>query len=135
MFTNRGFPFGFAPLQPMEYNLGRHVSPGDGMWTIPGMPAPSTSFGGERFMLLIQLSSSYSINIMGHTDLGAQQSHLIPPPSIHGEEGSSFPGCVPLDDMVSSEYVVGIIPANSGVLIGYQVCRYDMYQGIVVPPW
>ena len=43
-------------------------------------------------------------------------SHPIPPPSIHGEEGS-FPGCVPL--VLNSESVVDIKPGNSGGVIGY----------------
>ena len=49
------------------------------------------------------------------------ESHPIPPPSLHGGEGSSFPGLVPSDDTVNSESVVGIKPGDSGVVIGYQV--------------
>ena len=52
------------------------------------------------------------------------ESHLIPPPSLHGGEGSSFPGLVPSDDTVNSEFVVGITPAYSGVVIGYQVDEF-----------
>ena len=57
-------------------------------------------------MLLILLSPSHSIFMVGHTDLGAQQSHTIPLPSQYGKEESSFPGCVPPSDMVNSLSVV-----------------------------
>ena len=33
---------------------------------------------------------------------GSVESHLIPPPSLHDGEGSSFPGLVPSDDVVDS---------------------------------
>ena len=59
--------------------------------------------------------------MVGHTALGAQQSHPIPPPSLHDGEGSSFPGLVPSDDMVNSESVMGIKPGDSSVVIAYQV--------------
>ena len=39
-------------------------------------------------------SLSHSNNMVRHTALGAWQSHLIPPPFLHGGEGS-FPGCTP----------------------------------------
>ena len=53
--------------------------------------------------------------------LSLTQSHLIPPPSLHGEEASSFPGWVSHDNMVSSIFVVGIKPGDASVVIGYQV--------------
>ena len=46
---------------------------------------------------------------------------MIPPPSLHGGEGSSFPGLGPSDEMVNSESAMGIKPCDSGVVIGYQV--------------
>ena len=39
---------------------------------------------------------------------GLAEGHPIPPPSLHGAEGSSFPVLVPPDDMVNSASVVGI---------------------------
>ena len=39
---------------------------------------------------------------------------------LHSEEGSSFPGCGPTDCTVESEYVVGIKPGYSGVVIQCQ---------------
>ena len=59
---------------------------------------------------------------------GLGKSHLIPLLSLHGWEGSSFPGLAPYNDMVDSESAVDIKPGNSGVLIGYQV---DEFTG----PW
>ena len=70
-------------------------------------------------MLLSQLSSSHSNNMVGHTALGAWQSHPIPLPSLDCGEGSSFPGFTPPDDIVNSESVVGIHPGDSGVAIEY----------------
>ena len=58
-------------------------------------------------MLLIQLLPSHSIYMVGHTALSTQQSYLILPPFQHCREGSSLSGCVPADDTVNSEYVVG----------------------------
>ena len=52
---------------------------------------------------------------------GLAESHLIPLPSLQGGEGSSFLDLVPCSDMVNSESVVGIKPADSGMVIGYQV--------------
>ena len=52
------------------------------------------------------------------------ESHPIPPLSLYGGEGSSFPGLVPSDDMVDSESVMGIKPGDSGVVIGYQVDEF-----------
>ena len=62
--------------------------------------------------------------MVGHTALGAQQSHPIPLPSLHHGKGSSFPDLVPSDDMVDSESVMGIKPDDSGVVIGYQVYEF-----------
>ena len=53
-----------------------------------------------------------------------EESHLIPLPSLHGGEGSSFLGFVPFDDMVDSESVVGIKPGDSIVVIVYQVDEF-----------
>ena len=44
-----------------------------------------------------------------------------PLPSLHGREGSPFLGCVPLNDKVNSESVVGVKPPDSGVVIEFQV--------------
>ena len=52
------------------------------------------------------------------------ESHLIPLPSLHDGEGSSFPGLVPSDDAVDSESVMGIKPGDSSVVIGYQVDEF-----------
>ena len=52
---------------------------------------------------------------------GSAESHPIPLPSLHGGEGSSFPGLVPSDDTVNSESAVGIKSGDSGLVIGYQI--------------
>ena len=56
-------------------------------------------------MLLTQLSPSPSINLVGYTALGAQQSHLIPLPSLHAGEGSSPPGCVPHNKTLNLNFI------------------------------
>ena len=55
---------------------------------------------------------------------GSIESHLIPLPSLHDGEGSSFPGLVPSDDAVNSDSVMGVKPGDSGVVIGYQVDEF-----------
>ena len=62
--------------------------------------------------------------MVGHIALGAQQIHLIPLPSLHDGEGSSFPDLVPSDDTVDSEFVLGIKPGDSSVMIGYEVDEF-----------
>ena len=62
--------------------------------------------------------------MVGHTSLGAWQSHPIPPPSQHGREGSSFPGLVPSNDTVDSKSEVDIEPGDSGVVNGYQIDEF-----------
>ena len=66
---------------------------------------------------------------------GFAESLLIPPPSLHGREGSTVAGLVPSDDMVNSESAVDIKPCDSGVVIGYQVddftCTWSAEQFFV----
>ena len=105
------------------------MQPGDGHWPTPGMHRVSTSstpLSRGSLMLLNQLFPSHPIYIVGHTSLEAWQSHLIPLPSLHGGEGSSFPGFVPSYDMIDSESAMGIKPDDSGVgvVIWYQVDEF-----------
>ena len=60
----------------------------------------------------------------GAYSLGTWQKITQFLPSLHGGEGSSFPGLVPPNDMVGSECVVGIKCGDSGVMIGYQVDEF-----------
>ena len=89
------------------------------------MATPSTALSRGSLMLLNQLCPSHHYFIVGHTVLGDMaESHPIFPPSLHGGEGSSFPGLVPSSDMVDSESVVSIELGDSGVVIGYQVDEF-----------
>ena len=116
-------PLGFAPLQPFGVNPWQaYVQPGDGHWSTPGMhrvAAISATLGR------VEPSATHSAvpqPIGGLYSLGGSvESHLIPLPSLHGVEGSSFPGLVPSDDAVNSDSVIDIKPGDSGVVIGYQV--------------
>ena len=119
---------GFAPLQPFGvYPWQAYVQPGDGHWSTSGMhrmAAPSTVWVGEP-------SATHSVvpqpsHLFGgaYSLGGSVESHLIPPPSLHGCEGSTFPGLVPSDDAGDSESVNGIKPGDSGVVIGYQVDEF-----------
>ena len=61
------------------------MHPGDGHQSMPGkhqVTAPSTALSRGSFLLLNQLFSSYSNNMVGHT--GFVTSHLNPLPSLHG---------------------------------------------------
>ena len=121
-------PLGFAPFQAFEvYRWQAYVQPGDGHWSTPGMhrvAVPSTTLSRGSLLPLIQLFPNHPIYMVGHTALGAWQSHLIPLPSLHDGKGSSFPVLVPSDDMVNSESVMGIKPGDSGVVIGYQIDEF-----------
>ena len=56
---------------------------------------------------------------------GLAEGHMIPLASLHGRDGSAFPGSVPPSDMVNSESVVWVKPGNSGVMIDYQVDEFS----------
>ena len=65
---------GFAPYNPLEHTYDRHMCPADGFWPIPGVhcvAAPCTALSRGSFMILSELYSSHSINIVGHADLWA----------------------------------------------------------------
>ena len=81
------------------------------------MAAPPTASIWRSFILLIQLSLNHSINVVGNTALGFQQSHPIPLSSLHSGEELLFPECVSPNEMVRSESVLGIKPCDSGVVI------------------
>ena len=118
---------GFAPLQPLRvYAWQAYVQPGDSHQPTPGMhrvAAPSTTLSRGSLMLLSHLFPGHPIYMVGYTALGAWQ-RVTDPPSLHGGEGSSFPGLVPSNDKVNSESVVGIKPGDSGVVMGYQVDEF-----------
>ena len=62
-------------------------------------------------MLFSQLSSSYSVNMLGHTAMGGlAKCHPITP----------LPSFVAPNYMVNSEFVAGIKPGACGLMIGYQ---------------
>ena len=70
-------------------------------------------------MLLIQLSPNHSIYMMRHTALGVWQT-VMKYLFFLAWLGSSFPGCVLLNDMVNSKYVVDVKSGDFGVWIGHQ---------------
>ena len=116
-------PLGFAPLEPFGvYPWQAYVQPGDGHQAMPGMHRVTVPFitlsRGEPSATQSafpqpshQYDGAYSLG-------GLAESHLIPLPSLHDGQGSSFPGLVPSDDIVNSESVMGIKPGDSGVVTG-----------------
>ena len=90
------------------------------------MVAPSTALNRGELHATHSAVPSHSFYMVGHTALGAQQRHLIPLPSLHGGEGSSFQGYVPPDDTGNSKSVVGVKPHDSGVVIGYHIDEYTL---------
>ena len=92
-----------------------YVSPGECLWPnqecTDWLLLPLLQVDGS-IMLLIQLFPTHSIYIVGNTAFRAWKSHLIPLPSLHG---SSFPHCVPPNNMVYSTSVAGVKPGNSVV--------------------
>ena len=119
-------PLGFAPWQPFGvYPWQAYVQPGDGHQSTPGMhrvAAPTATLGR------VEPSATHSAvpqPIGGVYSLGGSiESHLIPPPSLHAGEGSSFPGLVLSDDVVNPDSVMAVKPGDSGVVIGYQVDEF-----------
>ena len=117
---------GFAPWQPFGvYPWQAYVQPGDGHWSTPGMhrvAAPTATLGR------VEPSATHSAvpqPIGGVYSLGGSiESHMIPPPSLHDGEGSSFPGLVPSGDVVDPDSVMAIKPGDSSVVIGYQVDEF-----------
>ena len=117
---------GFAPLQPFgAYPWQGYMQPGDDHWPTPGMHrvvAPSTTLSrGEPYATQSALPQPSHLYGGAYSFGGLAESHLIPLSSLHGGQGFSFPGLVPSNDMVNSESVMGVKPADSGVVIGYQV--------------
>ena len=86
-------------LMGLPTMLGQHA-------TQSAVPQPSHLYGG-----------AYSFG-------GLAEIQPIPLPSLHGGEGSSFPGLVPSDDTVNSKSAMGIKPGDSGVVIKYQVDEF-----------
>ena len=119
-------PLGFAPLQPLAvYPWQVYVQPGNGHWPTPGIhrvAAPSTTLSrGEPYATQSAVPQPSHLYGGAYSFGGLAESHLIPPPSLHGGEGCSFSGLVPSIDMVNSESAMGIKPGDSGMVIGYQV--------------
>ena len=112
-------PLGFAPWQPFGvYTWQAYVQPGGGHQSTPGMhrvAVPTATLGR------VEPSATHSAvpqAIGGVYSLGGSiESHLIPLPSLHDGEGSSFPGSVPSDDVVNPNSVMAIKPGDSGVVI------------------
>ena len=104
------------------------MQPGDGHWSTPGMhrvAAPSATLGKGEPSATYSAVPHPSHLFGGAYSLGCSvESHLIPLPSLHGGEGSSFPGLVPSDDVGDSESVMYIKPGDTGVVIGYQVDEF-----------
>ena len=67
-------------------------------------------------MLLISLSSSHLSNMVKHIDLGGLVESSDPSAFSTWWGGSSLPCFVPP--------VVGIIPVDSGLVIGYQINEF-----------
>ena len=107
---------------PWEFTHSRHQpTPG-----LHGVAAPSTTLSRGSLMLLSLLFQPFHLYGGACSFGGLAESHPIPPPSLHGGEGSSFPGLVPSSDMVDSESVMGrgIKHSDSGVVVGYQVDEF-----------
>ena len=101
------------------------MQPGDGHWSMHRVAAPSATLSrGEPSATQSAVPQPSHLYCGAYSLGGLAESHLIPLPSLHDGEGSSFPGLVPLDDTVISESVMGVKPGDSGVVIGYQVDEF-----------
>ena len=104
------------------------MQPGDGHWSTPGMQrvaAPSGTLSkGEPSATQSAVPQPSHLYGGAYSLGGSAESHLIPLPSLHDGEGSSFPGLVPSDDTFDSESVMGIKPGDSSVVTGYQLDEF-----------
>ena len=119
---------GFTSLQPLSlYPWQAYVQHGDGHQPTPGMCRVATTSTmlnrGEPYATPSAVSQPSHL-YGGAYNFWGMAEHPILPPSLHGGEGSSFPGLVPSNDSVYSESVMGIKPGESGVMIGYQVDEF-----------
>ena len=88
-------PLGFALLQPLEFTCGRHmcnlliISPCQVCteWLLPSLPWVGEPSAAQ--LAVLQPSHLYG---GAYSFGGLAESHLIPPSSLQGGEGFSFPG-------------------------------------------
>ena len=90
------------------------------------MAAPSTASHGGILCSHSTSTVPQPFHLYGgaYSSGGLVANHLIPQPSLCGGEGSSFPACVPVIDMVDSEFVMGIKPGESGLGMWYHVDEF-----------
>ena len=126
VFTYASQPWCLHHCNPLELSHGRHMyklvmvirphqvctewllphclSRGSLMLLNQLFPSHPNYMGGIQLWVLCRVIQSLCLTCMG--------------------EGSSFLGLVPSNDMVNSEFVVGIKPGDSGVVIRYQVDEF-----------
>ena len=104
------------------------MQPGDGHQSTAGMhrvAAPSATLSkGEPSATQSSVPQPSHLYCGAYGLGGSVESHLIPLPSLHDGEGSSFPDLVPSDDTVNSESVMDVEPGDSGAVIWYQVDEF-----------
>ena len=115
-------PFGFYPWHGHMCNMVMVIGPRLVCieWLLPPLPW----VGGSLQLLLSAVPQPSHLYGGAYSLGGLAECHPIHPPSLHGGEGSSFPGLVPSDDMVDCESVMGVKPCDSSVVIGYQVDEF-----------
>ena len=89
-------------------------------WPVQGIHRVAAPFTRGSLLLLSQWSSSHSSNMVGHTALGAWQGVPYSLHFLYGEEGSSFPGLAPPNNMVT-EFVWAFNLVTLVWWLGYQV--------------
>ena len=120
---------GLTSPQPFKmYPWQAYGPPGDGPWPTSGVhhvAAPPTS-SRRRELCAPHSAVPQPFHQCGqaHSLRGLAESHPIPLPYLHGQEWSSYPGCVPPDDLIHSKSVVGITFGVPDV-IGYQVDKFN----------
>ena len=88
------------------------MPPGDGLWPMPGVhlvaALPTTSSRWEPHAIHLTVPQPFQQYGGAFRFGGLAENHLIPLPSLHGGEGSSFLCNAPPNDMVNTESVVGL---------------------------
>ena len=104
-------PLGLQHLSLLEYTLGRHMTLlvmicGPCQECIKWLLLPALS--RLRLVLLITLSPQQFQQHGGAYSFGGSAESPDPPPSLHCEEGSSFPGSAPPNDKVTPNMWLGL---------------------------
>ena len=107
-------PFRFATLEPLSvYPTQTYVPSGNGVCLMPEVhqvaASPTALSHGEPSATHFTVPQPFQEYCGAYSFQHLAESNLIPQASLHGGEGSSFPGSALHNDTVESGSVLGIL--------------------------